>query len=62
MSEYIQSIMDSGYIITSYAACMIFRKNLIFPEKRIASITKSYIDILRHYGFCKLATEAIKLS
>jgi len=51
--------MDKGYIYTSYTACMIFRKNTKFSEERLTSLTKSYIDILRHFGFFKLATEAI---
>ena len=41
---------------------MIFRKNLEFPLERLASITKSYIEILRHFGFYKLVADIINKS
>ena len=54
--------MDKGYIQTSYSACMILKNTLDFPEERLTLITKSYIEILRHFGFFKLATLAINNS
>jgi len=62
VSQFIQNAMDKGYIQTSYTACLILKDILNFPEERLASITKSYIDILRHFGFFNLATQAINTS